>query len=579
MVELAVAAGTAEHRHQRSLQLHHLKTKPSDWIYLCEGKLNAVFAYSSHGIFRKEYHGCILRIAKRHFVTATRSLPECSDNFMDTSAALCTDEKDFDSSEYSQVVQDINYTARFVRPTLGEQYVDLPTITCLSAAFVQQLHKITLQQGCIPESRLLKEWTSFIRLVEDPTTSLNTDLKPKNFVATLHRNHTLFDYSYLPRQLRDRTPCSICIEIKPKAGYISRSPLVRGVHRAKFHCHRYGIMQNLMGLGHLVKGWGEVLPTNVSSYSPLDIFSGDYQRTQQAIQELFRNPQNNLRLFYNGALILSNDKSPSDVDIHGIFNIMRDHNKQDEGLDENPLSMPSGAPLREIFIQTISSLISRVFLAEPLLLNLLSLQKDFDLIDADGAVEVYKRLVELCGGSFELAEKLINFYHLDEGFPFAGAHDFFSVTKPACPALDALCSELDVFNNKMKNGPLCMEILDESFTKATEKVRLLSSEGCIWLLQQWLLSLCACDLSLMVCLANFRTVTHESESLHSLTSNLQGFSKAGALVTKSEYMPWTYFSYSLKVADTDPKPAVKLRTRHQKERLFCLSQQLTVDTK
>jgi len=334
-----------------------------------------------------------------------------------------------------------------------------------------------------------------------------------------------------------------------------------------------------MGLGHLVKGWGEVLPTNVSSYSPLDIFSGDYQRTQQAIQELFRNPQNNLRLFYNGALILSNDKSPSDVDIHGIFNIMRDHNKQDEGLDENPLSMPSGAPLREIFIQTISSLISRVFLAEPLLLNLLSLQKDFDLIDADGAVEVYKRLVELCGGSFELAEKLINFYHLDEGFPFAGAHDFFSVTKPACPALDALCSELDVFNNKMKNGPLCMEILDESFTKATEKVRLLSSEGCIWLLQQWLLSLCACDLSLMVCLANFRTVTHESESLHSLTSNLQGFSKAGALVTKSEYMPWTYFSYSLKVADTDPKPAVKLRTRHQKERLFCLSQQLTVDTK
>lgn len=571
---MVVLTAGAEHLHQRHLQIHHLKAKPSDWVYLCEGKLNAVFAYSSHGIFKKEYHSCVLRIAKRHFVTAAQCLPEGNDTFLDDSV---TNDQELERSDYSQAAHYIDYTARFVRPTLGVQYVDLPTVTILSAAFVQELHKITLQQGCIPKSRLLKDWTSFIRLVEDQTPTLTSDWKPTSFIATLHKNHTLFDYSCLPPlQLRDRTPCSICIEIKPKAGYISRSPLVRKVHRAKFYSHRYGIMQNLMGLGHLVKGWGEVLPTIVSSYSPLDLFSGDYLRMQRAIQELFRNPQNNLRLFYNGALILSNDRTPSDFEIRDIFKRMREHN-EDKSLKYADLSLQAGNTLLEIFMQTISSLISQVFLAEPVLLNLLSLQKDFDLIDADGAVEVYNRLVELCGGSFEMAEKLINFYPFEEEFLSVGAHDYFSLTKPACPALDALCSELNIFDNKMKNVPMDVELLDESFRKATEKVRLLSSEGCIWLLQQWLLSLCACDLSLMVCLDNFRSVTRES--VHSHSSNLQGFSKAGALLSQCEYLQWTFFSYSLKVADTDPKPAVKLRTRHHKEHMFCLSQQLSTNMK
>jgi hypothetical protein len=560
---MAMAAAGDGPLHSK-LKLHHLKTKPNDWIYLSEGKVNAVFAYSvSSRCCKTDYQGYILRIAKRDFMRAL-SLPEYNDNANDSTVESNVEEDDECNLDYFRAAQDIEYIARLLRPTLGEQYVDLPMVTCLPAFFLQKLHKICLQQGCIPKSRLEKEWEPFLGGSEECLRHIHKDaLKPKSFVATIHRNYTLFDYSSLPLQPRFGTPCSICVEIKPKAGYLSRSPLVRKDHRAKFYSHRYGIMQHLMVSGLLVKGWGEDLP-KVSSYSPLDLFSGDRLRIQSALIELFRHPQNNLRLFCNGALVLSYDKTPSEEELDHIISAMLASDKERQG--------SSRVHQLDAFIQKIVCLLSRVFLAEPFLFNLLSIQQNFDLIDADGAVEVYTRLVELCGGSFEKAEELIDNYPFDERHFSRGAYDYFPVTKPKCSALDALCSELYKFNNIIKNGPTTTDILDESFTLATEKVNNLSKEGCIWLLQQWILSLCACDLSLMICFDNFRSLP--SNHLHSFSGSLQEVSKAGSLLLHNEDTSWTSLSYSLKAADTDPKPAEKLRTRRQKEHIFCLSQRI-----
>ena len=79
------------------------------------------------------------------------------------------------------------------------------------------------------------------------------------------------------------------LEIKPKWGFM---PSFDSVHPVKKRFCRYCMHQRLK----LEEGSIE----SIGGYCPLDLFSEDPERIQQALEELTLNPQNNLRLFVGG---------------------------------------------------------------------------------------------------------------------------------------------------------------------------------------------------------------------------------------------------------------------------------------
>ena len=58
-----------------------------------------------------------------------------------------------------------------------------------------------------------------------------------------------------------------------------------------------------------------------SHYDPLDLFSGDQDRRQQALRCLLRCPQNNLRMFVDGTQL---DPSDFDSALQSVFEAVAD---------------------------------------------------------------------------------------------------------------------------------------------------------------------------------------------------------------------------------------------------------------
>ncbi|KAK9907753.1 hypothetical protein WJX75_009233 [Coccomyxa subellipsoidea] len=88
---------------------------------------------------------------------------------------------------------------------------------------------------------------------------------------------------------------TLCVEIKPKCGFLPTSALIRPEHAVKRRVPRFQLHQLLK----LEQGKIQRL----SAYNPLDLFSGSPQRMEAALAALFEEPQNNLRLFLGGAAV------------------------------------------------------------------------------------------------------------------------------------------------------------------------------------------------------------------------------------------------------------------------------------
>ena len=85
----------------------------------------------------------------------------------------------------------------------------------------------------------------------------------------------------------------VCIEIKPKFGYITSCATVRPQDVPLKHTtSRYRLHQQLK----LEQGKIEA----ASAYDPVDLFSGEAERVQKALFAILDHPQNNLTLFING---------------------------------------------------------------------------------------------------------------------------------------------------------------------------------------------------------------------------------------------------------------------------------------
>ncbi|XP_050347068.1 inositol-pentakisphosphate 2-kinase isoform X1 [Nymphalis io] len=91
-----------------------------------------------------------------------------------------------------------------------------------------------------------------------------------------------------------------CLEIKPKEGFMA------GNFSRYSKC--YYCLKQLLKLQE-----NEV--EYISSYCPLDLFSGDRKRMRKAILNLIKNPQNNLKLFKDGNIVYNEKSNVKDFEM------------------------------------------------------------------------------------------------------------------------------------------------------------------------------------------------------------------------------------------------------------------------
>lgn len=314
-----------------------------------------------------------------------------------------------------------------------------------------------------------------------------------------------------------------------------------------------------------------------SNYSPLDLFSnGNNARIQKALNHLSQNMQNNFRVWCNGEQIFGEYTTTSKNDCQQILN---DIFPSIDPEMPNPMST-----LLEVITKTVSAVLSK----ESLLSNMLSIQ-ELDVVDVDGAIFIYQRLVGLCGGSHAEAEKALDDASLatrdgvllgqcDPTFTGRASDYLFASSPyeiPKCDvALDKLLDEIVQFQRYLlskvqegSSGP-DEEIMNASHAKCVAYVSQLSKEACIFLIQNWLLSLALCDVSFFVA---FRLLTDDELATVDAANveECQACDHGGiALCSMEDGHTTLGVHYEVKIVDCDPKPAKKIRNRGESEDKF-----------
>lgn len=592
---------------------------PDEWSYVAEGGKHALFRYRGADI---GLSGHLLRIAKNKLARVSTTCNSCGGWDSTTSTKIST------TSMIPKIpaipvradttIASIDDTAsqefqrQIIQPLLCHRYIDLARTVHLPAYFCAQLYHRTLANGLIPPSRV-PSWKSDV-INHDTTVDINEGVN-----ALLLRDHTHISRHRRLSSLGNNTPSSsvvLSVEIKPKAGYISSSPLVLPAHRCKYYRTRYSLQQELMQMGQIHKGWrrsrsrtrvdeaceqdyqstegsnimhdeAAFIPSN---YSPLDLFSNNTLRMQKALVDLSCNMQNNFRVWCNGNQIFGVGASPptdSDCQIilQDIFPSFGDDSNNDA---VNRPNLDSKATLLDVIVATVTKILDK---ESSLLSNMLSVQQ-LDWIDGDGAAIIYERLVHLCNGSNSEVEALLDAAVLIPGDAFSSTWKEFATSDnndwrskhstsspymaPKCNALPQLLDEIHHFQSyreqQRRYDSSFDEVCDNSHFKCIEFVNKLSKDACIYLLQNWLLSLSLCDVSFFVTfrfLNEFNAVDGALKDVRQ-TCDHGGIvycsmqNNNGELSTRRDIA----VEYEVKVIDCDPKPAKKLRDRREVEDAF-----------
>jgi len=570
----------------------------SEWTYAGEGGKHALFAYSNTAALSpsscssqatiKKWQGRLLRIDKKFLRMAAARASSATTSTMQSSACASKQE---DAAAVVVDENDDDDTLQFLRDVMHPHfvpYLDLPQRVLLSWRFLHNLRNSTMQlQPCpIPPSRRTS-WQ-----VTNPESN-----KPQEGSGKMAEQspvgYLLWDYRHIiglsaatMNPPPARSGC-LSVEVKPKAGYLPSSPLIEPKHRAKFLQSRFVLLQELDRLGHgyeIPRGWRkDETRTNdtsgttsshqqhdiISRYDPLDLFSLDETRIQRALEALWECPQNNFKLWCTpvGGDGVSNNvpvlifadnhyfqtasaasfsphlacKQPLATSSHIIRDFLGNAISSFEDKDDS-----NGQPLHTTFIH---HLLGCILQAEGVFLNdkLRQWQQRLDILDADGAILVYQKLVELCQGSHRQAQQLLDTYsaaskQLQSPQEQRGtsttttqsndsfvAIDFFSwspLEPPqdcfSCPAFVALMEEIHRFSNVIhtirhsettalecrQGNHATTEIkafLDQEHERSRrfclQQIALIQSiPVCCYLLQNWLLSLAVCDVSFFVTL-------------------------------------------------------------------------------
>ena len=504
-----------------------------EWKYVGEGGKHALFENASLA-------GKLLRIDKRFFRLAESGTDR-------PTAVVCEPDR---SGSYIESI---------VAPRLMP-YVDIPEAVALAWGFLRQLRKYALDADVIPSSRL-QDWQP------------GPDVP---HVSVRAIGMLVVDYRSLPPSITSSNgaspPRKICIELKPKAGYLSWSPLINPMHRTKLTKSRFSLLQTLHQQGLVEKGWTKTHKgVRKSGYEPLDLFSGDAARMAQAIQNLIETPQNNFRIWYNDQPITNHGTlNPSDMlmmvkDLTGILD----------------LSMEE---CESKFICIVTGLLLPPLKRETLIGKLLTLQK-LDILDVDGAALVSERLLHVCEGSRQAAEDFLSSWTRLSDHKQGAIHDLFENSPFRAPdellTLLELCELVEQFHLLMTGTypdvpSKCT--LDDFHTNSTQLVARLSKQECAFLLANWLLSLAMCDVSIFLSFEQLTTPTAGSEvpacgvdkeSDRTTPSREVAHSDGKGVVGLMQHDGSTIcFAYLMRMIDCDEKPTRKIWGRMETETVF-----------
>jgi inositol-pentakisphosphate 2-kinase len=514
-----------------------------DWTYAAEGGKHVLFIYRPEENPVKKWKGQLLRLDKDDLFRSAGARRTPRANVLDGSSFSAKTTDDFHVSFRNRVFLKL-------RP-----YVELPTTVELEWNFVKDLRDQTLANDRVPSGRR-KRWMA--KSINERESEIR---RPMGLL--------LKDYRYLSSCI---VQCSesrcFSVEIKPKAGYRAFSPLVASTRTVKFLYSRFALLQRLWSEGRDTRDW-MTEKVQVSSYDPADLFSDDRRKIRDALDSLLSCPQNHLKLWSGEDVVLgsSQEKHTTEPKWGKITDILK--HSGIFGVNE-----PS------FLIDMTCTVLEK----EPFLQELLKLQK-LDILDADGAIEVYNRLVGLCEGSHKAAEALVDAIPEHATTNPVAPHPLLAASplQPPddCSNIESLCKTIDEFAELLEERlpalPSQVE-LSEARRRASERVQWLSTEECVYLLQAWLLSLAMCDLSFFV---TFLVVSDDNtnhvyvDDARDISAglffvqSLQNDEMPGRIVYKSS-VGWNdvVFFYEVKAIDTDRKSAKKLRMRLKKEELF-----------
>ncbi|KAG7346622.1 inositol-pentakisphosphate 2-kinase [Nitzschia inconspicua] len=522
----------------------------SSWEYLGEGGKHVLFSFEHSDNGNNEpmnpWKGKLLRIAKSQICLADHmcEMNQVMDPYGTSGrfvAPFLVSPQDNRSMQNDN--QSLFYIRHIVAPYLSP-FVDVPDTILLTWQFLKDLREKALLSGRIPTSRQ-SDWEA----KEADGNDKLLGYQPCAILVVDYRNiqpssSPSFQQSYV----------RYSIELKPKAGYLAFSPLVEPKHRVKYRQSRFRSLQQLHQQGHWTKGWAKgdkQVNYTMSLYDPLDLFSGQKSRIEKAVTNMYSVPQNNLGIWCNDERM----RFPQQ-DLSSRGNSSDDRNLMIQAL------------LVEILCSTD---------AQDLLRQVQQWQR-LDVLDVDGAVLVYQRLVKLCE-SKEAAENLL------DQVPCKTVTRVDDKTTPALPALESspfqfhemdlqeqnnlrvFCQTISDFRdwlNKAVQEHTSGRLCDTPYMDSTRGSLLaliehdLSKSACVFLLRNWLLSLMMCDVGIFIAVEECREwngsdVTQDN-TIKVVTIPYDGGTRC--------------FRYSLHVIDVDPKPAKKLRGRSEAEAAF-----------
>lgn len=200
---------------------------------------------------------------------------------------------------------------------------------------------------------------------------------------------------------------------------------------------------------------------------------------------------------------------------------------------------------------------ARILKREAFLETLGGLQRSFDTLDGDGAILVYRRLVDIFGGSEDQAEVFLESYTAltaDMGSEFS---HFKWNGDSSLKGWNDFLKEIESTEQTMGVG-MDDEVYNRNYHRATELVKKFSLLTCGYLLQQWLASIALCDISF------FLTICRADDAGQNQQQNNDKDKIVNTIVGDNGCI----WNYSIKIIDCDPKPVSKLREREQKESII-----------
>ncbi|SPO24259.1 probable Inositol-pentakisphosphate 2-kinase [Ustilago trichophora] len=323
-----------------STQISISDIDPSEWKYHAEGGKNVLLSFlpsSGNGPFVTSACTYALRIPKSH---PSEAQPEDEDE------------------EADQFTNDI------IIPLLGSPHVlpkclRIPILTPRDRDIIDTLSaRIEMQRPASRRAhpaRIRAESLSCIYAVEDVTAPSTSS----------------------------STAGVLCVEIKPKWGFLPRidsippsSPNVEV--KAKFSRYR---MHRVLKDGHMSKEKFQEL------YDPLDIYSADQKRKEKAVRALWKDwnetkgKTNNLRLFWNGAIVSPDDTAT----LNDVAQFLAPQSGKD---DEALLGALSNRLVAELSKTTLPNVAGEPN-AATILSRLSHLQASLDPLDVEGLSQLW----------------------------------------------------------------------------------------------------------------------------------------------------------------------------------------------